>query len=94
MNLSAQSKAMTFHNGSFKSIQLFIPGVMNPNLSPQSNSGISLDVGQKVYFFPKGNGGKKEILFMVDSKWENDTTLEIDQLIRIRKEEFDTKKNH
>ncbi|MFY8214091.1 MAG: hypothetical protein ACOVKJ_06505 [Flavobacterium sp.] len=44
---------MTFHNGSFSSIPLVIPGVMNPNLSPLSNSGISLDVGQKFIFFPE-----------------------------------------
>jgi hypothetical protein len=59
----AQTIPMTFRNGSLFSIYLSIPGVMNPNLSPKSNSGVSLDAGQVVYFFPKGKNGKKEILF-------------------------------
>jgi hypothetical protein len=65
-----QNIPMTFHNGSFSPIYLSIPGVMNPNLSPKSNSGVSLDVGQVVYFFPKGKNGKKEILFTVSSTWK------------------------
>ena len=59
----AQNIPMTFHNGSFFSIYLSIPGVMNPNLFPKSNSVVSLDAGQVVYFFPNGKNGKKEILF-------------------------------
>ena len=76
---------MTFHNGSFVSIYLNIPGVMNPNLSPKSNSGVSFDVGQVVYFFPKGKNGKKEILFIVSPTWKEDTILQIDEIIKIRK---------
>ena len=40
----------TLRNNSLKSIPLKIPGVMNPNLSPMSNSGVDLAEGQKVYF--------------------------------------------
>ena len=58
---------------------------MNPNLSPKSNSGVSLDVGQIVYFFPKGKKGKKEILFTVNSSWKRDTILQIDEIIKVRK---------
>jgi hypothetical protein len=76
---------MTFHNGSFKSIPLIIPGVMNPNLSPKSNSGVSLDVGQKVYFFPNGKKKNRELLFIVDTTWKKDTILQIDEIIEKRK---------
>jgi hypothetical protein len=65
-NAKAQNIPMTFHNGSFKSIPLIIHGVMNPNLNPYSNSGVGLDVGQKVYFFPNGKRNSKALLFIVD----------------------------
>lgn len=58
---------------------------MNPNLSPVSNSGVSLDAGQVVYFFPKGKHSKKEILFTVSSTWKKDTILQIDEIISLRK---------
>jgi hypothetical protein len=80
-----QNIPMIFHNGSFVSIYLSIPGVMNPNLSPKSNSGVSLDAGQVVYFFPKGKNGKKEILFTVTPTWKKDTILQVDKIIKTRK---------
>lgn len=80
-----QNIPMTFHNGSFFSIYLSIPGVMNPNLLPKSNSGVSLDAGQVVYFFPNGKNGKKEILFTVNPSWKRDTILQIDEIIKMRK---------
>ncbi len=87
-NLNAQNIQMTFHNGSFKSIPLIIPGVMNPNLSPKSNSGISLDVGQKVYFFPNRKNKNRALLFIVDATWKKDTILQIDKIIENRKLEL------
>ncbi len=81
----AQNIPMTFHNGSFFPIYLSIPGVMNPNLLPKSNSGVSLDAGQIVYFFPKGKNGKKEILFKVSPNWKKDTILQIDEIVKTRK---------
>ena len=86
-----QNIPMTFHNGSFFSIYLSIPGVMNPNLFPKSNSGVSLDAGQVVYFFPNGKNGKKEILFTVNSSWKKDTILQIDKIIKVRKKELKIK---
>ena len=83
-NLQAQNIHMTFHNGSLQSIPLVIPGVMNPNLSPLSDSGISLDVGQKIYFFPKGKRKSKEILFVVDNNIKKDSVLQIDEIIKKR----------
>jgi hypothetical protein len=77
---------MTFHNGSLKSIPLNIPGIMNPNLSPLSNSGIELEPGQKVFYFPNGKKGKKELLFEVDGTFKKDTILQIHEIIRQKKQ--------
>ena len=81
-NGNAQAIPMTFNNGSLKSIPLQIPGVMNPNLSPLSDSGVTLEVGQKVFYFPNGKKGKKELLFEVTSDWKKDTVLQIHEMIR------------
>jgi hypothetical protein len=59
---------------------------MNPNLSPKSKSTLSLDAGQIVYFFPNGKNGKKEILFTVGPTWKRDTILQIDAIIKQRKQ--------
>jgi hypothetical protein len=84
----AQSINFTFHNGSLKSIPLVIPSVMNPNLSPMSNSGVSLNIGQKVYFYPNGTSKKRELLFIVDETYQQNEVLEIDELIEKRKKEL------
>lgn len=87
----AQSIQFTFHNGSLKSIPLVIPSVMNPNLSPMSNSGIELKIGQNVYFFPNGSSKKRALLFTVDESFQQNQVLEIDELIEIRKKELKNK---
>lgn len=87
-SVKAQNISMTFHNGSFHSIPLIIPGVMNPNLSPKSDSGVGLDVGQKVYFFPNGKKKNRELLFIVNATWKKDTILQIDKIIEKRKKEL------
>jgi hypothetical protein len=87
-NGSAQAIPMTFHNGSLKSIPLQIPGVMNPNLSPLSDSGVTLEQGQKVFYFPSGKKGKKELLFEVDNTFRKDTILQIDEMIKQKKKGF------
>ena len=84
----AQSINFTFHNGSLKSIPLVIPSVMNPNLNPLSNSGVSLKVGQNVYFYPSGTSKKRALLFTVDESFQQDQVLEIDALIEKRKKEL------
>ncbi|MEY4487338.1 MAG: hypothetical protein RL440_1883 [Bacteroidota bacterium] len=87
-NFTAQKSInFTFHNGSLKSIPLVIPSVMNPNLSPMSNSGITLDLGQVVYYFPNGKKRKKEVLFVVDDTFKDGDVLEIDQLIKAKQKE-------
>ena len=84
-NGKSQAIPMTFHNGSLKSIPLNIPGVMNPNLSPLSNRGIELEPGQKIFYFPNGKKGKKELLFEVDNTFGKDTILQIDEIIKQKK---------
>lgn len=59
---------------------------MNPNLSPRSDSGVTLEVGQKVFYFPNGKKGKKELLFEVDDTFRKDTILQIDEIIKQKKQ--------
>ena len=87
-SVKSQNIPMTFRNGSFRSIPLIIPGVMNPNLNPKSNSGVSLEVGQKVYFLPNGKRNSKALLFTVDATFKKDTVLQIDEIIKKRKLEL------
>lgn len=79
---SQQSVKLTFHNGSLKSIPLVIPGVMNPNLSPLSNSSVELAYGQEVFYFQKGDKRKKVLLFVVGAQFKDGEVLEIDALIK------------
>ncbi len=85
-DFQSQGVNLTFHNGSLASIPLIIPGVMNPNLSPQSNSGVTLEYGQKVFFKEKG---KQYLLFEVDETFKNGDVLEIQDLIKARKKQLD-----
>jgi len=74
----------TLRNTSMNSISLWIPGVMNPNLSPVSNSGVDLKPGQKIYFKHRG---KKYLLLEVSEK-QRDQTLNVPKLIKARKAEL------
>lgn len=87
---SAKYVDFTLRNESAKSIPLIIPNVMNPNLSPMSNSGVKLQVGQEVYFFPKGKKplGKKEILLVVDESLKG-KVLKVNELIKLRIKELE-----
>jgi hypothetical protein len=55
--------SFTLRNETLKSIPLVIPGVMNPNLSPQSNSGVRLKIGQEIKY---KKGGRAHLLLVVD----------------------------
>ncbi len=77
--------SFTLRNNSLKSIPLIIPTVMNPNLSPMSNSGVTLKIGQKIYF---KKGWKKYLLLEVDESIEEDSKLDVAQLLKERKEEL------
>ena len=73
--------SFTLRNNSAKSIPLNIPSVMNPNLSPFSNSGVSLKIGQEIFFY---ENKKKQLLLTVTSDLEGDTLI-VNELIKQRK---------
>ena len=56
----------TLTNPSPQSIPLEIPGVMNPNLSPNSRSGVALRPGQALYWSPRP--GKRVLIYEVPSE--------------------------
>ena len=58
-------RAFYLENNTAQSLPLSIPGVMNPNLSPFSRSGVDLPNGQKIY--AKVNGKRILILTVNDS---------------------------
>lgn len=83
--LNAQTIPMTFRNGSPNHIYMSIPGVWEAKLLPKSTMGFNLANKQKVYFYPNGKTGNKELLFTVNNSWTKDTVLQIDELIEKRK---------
>lgn len=84
-SLSVLAVPFTLHNGTAKSIPLQIPSVMNPNLSPFSDSAVDLKVGQKIYF----DYNKKRYLLLEVSEELRDQVLEVGDLIKVRKAEID-----
>jgi len=82
--LPVQAVSFTLHNASLNGITLGIPSVMNPTLSPLSNSGVDLAVGQEIFFFYKG---KQYLLLQVDETYEG-RKVNVAQLIRQRKKEL------
>ena len=73
--------SFTLRNKSLKKIPLIIPRVMKPNLSPMSNSGVTLKEGQKILF--KFNG-KRETLLVVSRDLQG-TKVDVAKLLRERK---------
>lgn len=91
--IQTESVNFTLLNKTSKSIPLKIPGVMNPNLSPFSNSGVQLKIGQKIYFtLNDRKAGKKELLLIVTKDLEGQK-LVVNDLIKKRKKELKRKKN-
>jgi hypothetical protein len=74
----------TLRNNTPFKIPLSIPGVMNPNLSPLSNSGVDLAVGQKVFFYVK----KKKYLLLEVTEALKDKKLDVGDLIALRRKEL------
>jgi len=88
------SISFTLHNSSARSIPLRIPGVMNPNLSPFSDSGVTLKVGQEIIFYPKGRKralGEKQILLIVDESLDG---LKLDVAKLIKEKKSNDRKTH
>lgn len=74
----------TLKNTGVNSIYLKIPGVMNPNLSPFSTSGVDLAIGQKIFFFHK----KKRYLLLIVDESLRGKSLNVGKLIKQRKKEL------
>jgi len=70
---------LTLHKSSMKSIPLIIPNVMNPNLSPFSNSGVLLKMGQNIYY---KKGGNKKLLLTIDESFKQGDKVDVAQLIK------------
>ena len=68
----------TLRNETLGSIPLIIPGVMNPNLSPQSNSGVRLKVGQEIKY---KKGGRAHLLLVVDDSIKEGDVLFVGERI-------------
>jgi len=68
----------TLRNETLRSIPLIIPGVMNPNLSPQSNSGVRLKVGQEIKY---KKGGRAHLLLVVDDSIKEGDVLFVGERI-------------
>ena len=79
------SISFTLANKSAESIPLIIPGVMNPNLSPMSNSGVSLAVGQQILFRYKG---KNQVLLVVDRSIQEGAKIDVATLLKEKKAEL------
>ena len=80
--------SFTFRNETAQSIPLIIPGVMNPNLSPFSNSGVRLKIGQQINF---RQGLKTYTLLTVSPNIEEGAVLEIGALLKEKKIELGLK---
>ena len=80
--------SFTLRNETAQSIPLIIPGVMNPNLSPFSNSGVRLKLGQQINF---RQGLKTYTLLTVSPDIEEGAVLEIGALLKEKKIELGLK---
>lgn len=80
----ADGVSFTLRNNTLKSIPLIIPSVMNPNLSPKSNSGVYLKYGQKVYL---RKGASKKLILTVDETIREGALIDVDSIIRLVEDE-------
>lgn len=85
---SAVAAQLSLENRSDVSISLEIPGVMNPNLSPNSKSRVTLNRGQKVYF--KANGRRALLLEITDE--QDGQVVVVNELVAKRSAELETEK--
>lgn len=83
-----QSISFKLINRSNESIPLLIPNVMNPNLSPNSSSGVDLKIGQELLF---RNGLKKYVLLIVDESIKEGEEVDVYDLLQKRKKELGLK---
>jgi hypothetical protein len=83
---SSEKVRFTLRNNTNESIPLIIPNVMNPNLSPNSDSKVTLKIGQQIFF---KNGLKRYVLLEVNNNTGNNDIVDVAQLIITRKKELD-----
>lgn len=78
---AAEGKTIAFvlSNPSLSSIPLEIPGVMNPNLSPKSESGVALQPGQPIYWTPRK--GARTLIYRVPENLMPGTMLDVSDLL-------------
>lgn len=67
------------HNSSFRSIPLVIPNVMNPNLSPMSNSGVALRIGQQIFY---RKGSQEFLILTVDASIQQGQKIDLALLVK------------
>lgn len=77
--------SFTLVNSSDQPIPLIIPNVMNPNLSPNSNSGVDLKIGQEILF---KNRGKRYVLLTVDASIQEGDKIDVHSLLQERKQQL------
>jgi hypothetical protein len=73
-----ENVSVTFHNGSARSIPLKIENVMNPNLSPFSDSGVTMAEGTRIYY----RDGRKWVEILVITSDYNGKTIEVDEILK------------
>jgi hypothetical protein len=83
--LPAAAANLRLDNDSLLPISLEIPGVMSARLWPKSQSFVTLEKGQKVYFQYRG---ERELLIEITDQKDGDV-LGVDDLIDARKDELD-----
>jgi len=79
---SSKRISFTLSNTSDKSIPLIIPNVMNPNLSPFSDSGVDLVLGQEIFFKQKG---RRYLLLKVDDSIKEGDKIDVPEVLKSRR---------
>lgn len=77
--------SFTLRNETARSIPLIIPGVMNPNLSPFSNSGVDLEYGQEILF---RQNAKRHVLLVVGPEISAGEVIKVGALLQKRRTEL------
>lgn len=87
-NRAEQRISFKLINPSNESVPLIIPNVMNPNLSPNSSSGVDLVIGQELLF---RSGLKRYTLLTVDETIAEGQEIDVYEILQQRKKELGLK---
>jgi hypothetical protein len=80
-----EAVGLTIRNAGLLSLRIDIPGVMQANFSPMSDSGATLQRGQELYFQYRG---KRTLLTRIDTQKPGDVLL-INEIVAKRRAELD-----